>query len=172
MPTSVYRFNRPLRTALAVGTALVLVLMVLSFFAGGSNMEKILFTVLFFPFLLLTLEAHTRRVTAEDSKFRLKTLFKSREIDWPNITHVGVVRVGGKVYLVLTTTRGFHVLSNAYEDFYGMAKNITDHVEGERVEDEVRNLLQNPVISRGNILSAWAAVALFCAIILMKLFVR
>jgi hypothetical protein len=77
-----------------------------------------------------------------------------------------------KVYAVLTTTKGFHVLSNSYEDFYGLLRHIVDHVEKERVEKEVLNLLENPVENRTNILSAWAAAVFFCVIIFFKLFVN
>jgi hypothetical protein len=73
---------------------------------------------------------------------------------------------------VLTTTKGFHVLSNSYENFYGLLKSIVDHVEKERIEKEVLNLLESPVENRTNIFSAWAAAALFCVIIFFKLFMN
>lgn len=129
-------------------------------------------TVVFIPLLYLCLEANTRRVETEGETLRLKRLFRTKELNWSDITDVGVVMMRTKVYAVLTTTKGFHVLSNSYENFYGLLKSIVDHVEKERIEKEVLNLLESPVENRTNIFSAWAAAAFFCVIIFFKLFMN
>jgi hypothetical protein len=172
MDTSVYRIRKALRAPLVLDVILLLALILLSFFWRGTVPERVLLIVLFIPLLYLCLEANTRRVETQGENLRLTRLFRKRALTWPNITDVGVVMMRSKVYAVLTTTKGFHVLSNSYEDFYGLLRHIVDHVEKERVEKEVLNLLENPVENRMNILSAWAAAVFFCVIIFFKLFVN
>ncbi|HPC73118.1 MAG TPA: hypothetical protein P5551_10645 [Syntrophales bacterium] len=172
MATSVYRIRKALRVPLVLDSILLFTLILLAFFVKGTMPEKVLLIVLFIPLSYLCLEANTRRAETQGGNLRLTRLFRKRELAWPNITDVGIVIMRTKVYAVLTTTKGFHVLSNSYEDFYGLLKHIVDHVEKERVEKEVLNLLENPVENRTNILSAWAAAAFFCVIIFFKLFMN
>jgi hypothetical protein len=172
MATSVYRIRQVLRVPFVLDSILLLILILLSFFVRGSTPERILLTVVFIPLLYLCLEANTRRVETQGETLRLKRLFRTKELNWSDITDVGVVMMRTKVYAVLTTTKGFHVLSNSYENFYGLLKSIVDHVEKERIEKEVLNLLESPVENRTNIFSAWAAAALFCVIIFFKLFMN
>jgi len=172
MVTSVYRIRKALRVPLVLASVLLLILVLISFFVRGSTPEKIVFSVILIPLLYLCLEANTRRVETEAETLRLKRFFRTIEVGWPNITDVGVVMMRTKVYTVLTTTKGFHVLSNSYDNFYGLLRTIVDRVDKERVEKEVLSLLEHPVENRTNIFSAWAAVAFFCAIIFFKLFMN
>jgi len=171
MATSVYRIRKALRVPLVLASVLLLILVFISFIRG-STPEKIVFSIVLIPLLYLCLEANTRRVETEGESIRLTRLFRTREFNWSNITDVGVVMMRTKVYTVLTTTKGFHILSNSYENFYGLLRTIVDGVEKERVEKEVLNLLENPVENRTNIFSAWAAAAFFCVIIFFKLFMN
>ena len=172
MATSVYRIRQALKVPLALDSILLLILILLSIFVKGSTSERILLIVVFIPLLYLCLEANTRRVETQGETIRLTRLFRTKELNWSDITDVGVVMMRTKVYAVLTTTKGFHVLSNSYENFYGLLKSIVDHVEKERIEKEVLNLLESPVENRTNIFSAWAAAAFFCVIIFLKLFMN
>ncbi len=172
MATSVYRIRQALKVPLALDSILLLILILLSIFVKGSTSERILLIVVFIPLLYLCLEANTRRVETQGETIRLTRLFRTKELNWSDITDVGVVMMRTKVYAVLTTTKGFHVLSNSYENFYGLLKSIVDHVEKERIEKEVLNLLESPVENRTNIFSAWAAAAFFCVIIFFKLFMN
>jgi len=171
MATSVYRIRKALRVPLVLASVLLLILVFISFIRG-STPEKIVFSIVLIPLLYLCLEANTRRVETEGETLRLTRLFRTRELNWSNITDVGVVMMRTKVYTVLTTTKGFHILSNSHENFYGLLRTIVDGVEKERVEKEVLNLLENPVENRTNIFSAWAATAFFCVIIFFKLFMN
>jgi len=172
MVTSVYRIRKALRVPLVLDSVLLLILVLISFFVKGSTPERIVFSVVLIPLLYLCLEANTRRVETVGETLRLTRLFRTRELNWSNITDVGVVMMRTKVYAVLTTTKGFHILSNSYENFYGLLRTIVDRVDKERVEKEVLNLLENPVENRTNIFSAWAAAAFFCVIIFFKLFMN
>jgi hypothetical protein len=172
MATSVYRIRQALRAPLVLDSVLLLILIVISFLVKGSTPERILLTVVFIPLLYLCVEANTRKVETQGETIRLTRLFRTKELNWSNITDVGVVMMRTKVYAVLTTTKGFHVLSNSYENFYGLLRSIVDHVEKDRIEKEVLNLLENPVENRTNIFSAWAAAAFFCVIIFFKLFMN
>jgi len=82
---------------------------------------------------------------------------------------VGALAVRKKVYLVLTTTKGFHVLSNAYGRFGDLVRDITGHVDAERVEEGAREILEASTGNRSNIVAAWIAAILLAVVIAMKI---
>jgi hypothetical protein len=81
---------------------------------------------------------------------------------------VGALAVRKKVFLVLTTTKGFHVLSNAYGRFGDLVRDVTGHVEAERVEEGARDILEGSAMNRSNIYAAWLAAILLVVVIAMK----
>ena len=74
-----------------------------------------------------------------------------------------------KVYLLLTTTKGFFILSNAYENFPGLIRNLVERLSPDKVEEDVRAQGENPVKNRTDMISLWFAVVVICGIILLKL---
>jgi hypothetical protein len=74
-----------------------------------------------------------------------------------------------RVYLLLTTTRGFIILSNAYEDFSALIRNIVAQVGPEKVEEEVRAQAERPVRNRADVISLWFAVVVISGLIILKL---
>jgi len=113
----VYRIKRSLAVALIVDTALLVALLGVAFFKGNSPVEKVILSVFLVPLLLVTLEANYRRVTVSEKGLSIKKFFLKREFLWGDVTDVGAVILRNRVYLVLTTTKGFHIISNAYDGF-------------------------------------------------------
>ena len=62
----------------------------------------------------------------------------ARAFSWEEITRVGCLTLHRKVYLLLTTVKGFFIVSNAYGEFPTLVEEIVAHVDPERVEEDVR----------------------------------
>jgi hypothetical protein len=113
--------------------------------------------------------ARDRRITITDQGIVIRKLFRTKEIHRDNITHVGCVILRKKAYLLLTTTKGFIILSSAYENFSALLRSIVGQVDPEKVEEEVRALAESPVKNRADVISLWFAVAVIFGFIILKL---
>jgi len=74
-----------------------------------------------------------------------------------------------KVYLVLTTTKGFHVLSNAYGRFGDLARDVLARMEAQRIEEGAREILEAAGENRATVVAAWVAAALLLVVAAMKI---
>jgi len=168
MSTRIYTVNRALVLPLALNALLLLAVFILTFIRQGTATERFLLLAALIPMALIAIESSLRKVEASDSGLAMTKFLKRRALNWADITHVGALAVRKKVYLVLTTTKGFHVLSNAYGRFGDLVRDVTDHVEAERVEEGAREILEGSPGNRSNIVAAWLAVILLVVVAAMK----
>jgi hypothetical protein len=170
MHEAVYRIRRSFIIPLAIDVLLLCVLLVLSFAVKGSATEKIVLSGFFIASLLIMVEAVNRQIVITDGGLTLKKLMKTKELLWSDITHVGCLSMRSKVYILLTTKKGFHILSNAYEPFSTLIRNIVNHLDTEKieVEGEVRAQMEKPVENLSDLVAVWIAAALLTCIISIK----
>ncbi len=153
-----------------IDAGLVFILLMISLFRKSSPVESIVLTVILVPLALIVLESFLREVTIGDDGITIRKILRKRSFGWGDITDVGTVILRKKVYLVLTTTKGFHIISNAYEDFAALVKSIVDRVESEKVEEPVKTLIGHPVRKFSDVVSAWVGAVVLLVIIYVKLF--
>ncbi len=169
MPTRTYTITRALVLPLALNGLLLLAVFVLTFFRQGTAIERVLLMAAFIPIAVIAVESSLRKIEVSDTGFALSKFFKRRTFNWPDITHVGALAVRKKIYLVLSTTKGFYVLSNAYGQFGALVRDFMDHVEAERVEDGAKEILTASVENRSNIIAAWISAVILMAVAVMKM---
>jgi hypothetical protein len=169
MSSEIFKIRRALLIPFAINVALLLVLLCLSVFFKGSTLERIVLAVVFVPTLVLFLEAAGRAAVTGEQGMIIRKFMRKRDLRWEDITHVGCLTIRKKVYLLLTTTKGFHILSNAYERFSALVKNIVDHVGEEKAEEGARRQIENPLKNTSDPISMWFAVTVIAVIIIMKI---
>jgi len=171
MPEAVYRIRRSFIIPLGIDVALLFVLLAMSLAIKGSITERVALAVLFTISLLIMIEAVSRKIVISEGGFILKKLLKTREFLWSDITHVGCLSLRSKRYILLTTTKGLHVLSNAYEPFASLVRDIVNHLDTEKIEVEAEARMQmgNPARNLSDLVAAWIAAALLSSIIYLKL---
>jgi len=169
MPDRIYKISRALVLPLTLNALLLLAVLALTFMRQGTSTERFLLLAALIPMAVIALESSLRKVEASESGLVLIKFFKRRALNWADITHVGALAVRKKVYLVLTTTKGFHVLSNAYGRFGDLVRDVTGHVDAERVEEGAREILEGSTGNRSNIVAAWLAAILLAVVIVMKI---
>jgi hypothetical protein len=165
-----YAIRKVLLIPLAVDVALLLVLLLISLVQGGTAAERAVLAIMLVAAVLVVLEAGVRRVTVGDAGIRFRKLLRVKDVDWKGVTHVGVLVVRTKVYLLLTTVRGFFIFSNAYDHFPLLVEAIVSRVEAEKVEQDVRSQTEHAGAGWGNVVSASVAALVMAAIIFVKLF--
>jgi hypothetical protein len=163
-----YRISKPFRIAVAVDLALLSILMGLSIFFVGSKTERTALAVIFAILLLIGIEAFRRSVRVTGEGISLVKLFREKKLNWDDITYLGCVAVRKKIYFLLTTTKGFHIFSNAYERYPELVQKVVDRLEPDKVEKEVLSYMTEPLWNRSDVISAWLAAAVLAGLIGLK----
>lgn len=169
MSQRVYTIRKAFLVPLGIDALLLFCLLVISLLLKGSTTERLVFAFFFFPSGYLFLECFFRRVTVDDGGIALRRLWREKRVPWDGITHVGGLSLHKKVYLLLTTVRGFFIISNAYEGFSGLTEEIVSHVDPSRVEEEARLQAGRTSSAIAHIAMAWVAAVFMAGIILIKM---
>jgi hypothetical protein len=164
-----YRIKKWFLIALSAVVMLLFLLSMLSLFLKGSFVEKLIVISIFIAVLLIFIEAKSRKVLTADQGILIRKFFRERKLHWTDITQVGMVVIRKRVYLLLTTTKGFHILTNAYEEFTNLLREIVDHVEKEKVDEEVWSRIEHPINKMSDIVSMCFAAAVIAIIIVIKI---
>ena len=169
MDSKIFTIKKSFLIPFAIAVGLLGLLLVLSLFHRRSEAETWVLVVLLLAALPVLLESSYRRVTIDPDVLRIRKFFRLRIIPWETISQIGIVTIRRKCYLLLTTRKGFHILSSAYGDFFRLVREITERVPPDRVEPEIRQQLDEAPVNRGDVLPIWIAVILMTALIVMKL---
>jgi hypothetical protein len=169
MSQRVYTIRRAFLIPLGIDALLLFGLFLISLLPQGSTTERLVFAFFFFPSGYLFLECFFRRVTVDDGGIALRRLWREKGVPWEGITHIGGLSLHKKVYLLLTTVRGFFIVSNAYEGFAELTQEIVSHVDPDRVEEEVLRQAGSSASGIAHIAMAWIAAVFMAGIILIKL---
>jgi hypothetical protein len=164
-----HRIRRSFVIPLTAVLILIIGLLALSFF-GGTPTERVFLALVLIPLALVWSESLSRRVSIGADGITLRKFLRPKTLRWEDITHVGCLVLRKKVYLLLTTGRGFHILSNEYERFADLARGIATHLDREKIEAEVLQQAENPTRNPANIAAAWAAAAVLAVLVYLKLF--
>jgi hypothetical protein len=169
MSQHVYRIRRAFLIPLGVDTVLLFCLFVISLMPQGSATERLVFAFFFFPSGYLFLECLFRRVMLDDEGIVLRRLWRKKRVPWEDITHVGGLSIRKKIYILLTTVKGFFIVSNAYEGFPDLTEGIVSHVDPTKVEEEVHLQAGRSPLGVPHIVMAWIAAVFMIGIILIKI---
>jgi len=171
MYQNIYRIKRSFVIPFSIDVFLFLLLLLLSLFLKGSALEKNVLIFIFIPVLYVYIETLYRKVQTGDQGIMIRKVFRKKKLSWENITHVGALILRKKAYLLLTTVKGFYILSNAYEKYSSLIGDIIIHIDKEKVEEEVRRQHEHPVKNISDIVMTWFTALVLLGIISAKLFI-
>lgn len=169
MTIQLFKIRRALLIPFGINVLLLLTLLGLSLFFKGSAVERIVLLLITLPTAVLFLEATNRSVTITEQGLRIRKFLRNKEVFWGDISHVGCLIIRRKVYLLITSTKGFHILSNAYDDYSALISRISENCGPEKTEEDVRALTGKPLNNLADLISMWFAVAAITVMVLLKL---
>lgn len=169
MNAQIFKIRRAILIPFGLCAGLLICLLVLALIGKGSALERIALTVITAATVALFLIARDRMIKMTDQGILIRKFFRTKEILRDEINHVGSVIIRKRVYLLLTTTRGFFILSNAYENFSVLIRNLVERVGPEKVEEEIRAQGQSPFKNRADVISLWFAAVVIFGLIILKL---
>jgi len=100
----------------------------------------------------------------------IRKLMRKKELRWEDITHIGALILRKRVYLLLTTVKGFYILSNAYEKFSTLVGDLVGRMDNEKVDEEVKRQMEHPARNLSDIVMTWFTAMVLAGIIIIKLF--
>jgi hypothetical protein len=167
-PVQIYKIKKAFLIPFGVSVALLGILSVMMLLTGAT-WEKVFITLIFFVALAVCIEASYRQIVASDDGLQIRKFFRTKNLTWPEITHLGMMVVRNKVYFLLTTTRGFTILSNLIEKHTLLIAFLAGRLGEEKVETEVRDYLEHPIERLSLLIMTWIAVVVIIAVIVAKL---
>lgn len=168
MNKNVYNTRKAFLIPLIAITVFLFLLFIVSL-VYSRNWETAVIAILFLAAGVAGLIFAKKEMVVTDQRLIMKKLFRSKEFTWAEITHLGVVVLKKKVYFLLTTTKGFYIFSNLFEDHALLVRFIAEKLGEEKVEEEVKKYLNEPLERLSLIVMSWIAVAVIVAIIISKI---
>jgi hypothetical protein len=168
MAQHVYTIRKAFLFPLGVDSVLLLCLFVLSLLQGSTT-ERLVFGLFFIPALYMFLECIFRRVTVDEEGIAIRKLWREKRFVWKDINHIGGLNLHKKIYILISTSKGFFIVSNAYGDFTLLTEGIVSRVDPARVEEDVRTQAGRYPSGIAHIVMAWVAAAFMAGIIVMKI---
>jgi hypothetical protein len=169
MKTNTYKTRGTFLFPIFLDSLLLFVLLVISIFDREFASETVVLSIIFVPTLYIFLQSISRRTTIGDDGIKMRKLFREKRFLWEHITNVDVMTLNKKVYLLLTTTRGFHTLANSHGDFTSLVKDVVRYVDHKKVEEGVWNVIDHPVRRMSDIVSVWVAFVVLLGAIILKI---
>ena len=172
MNDGTHRIRRSFIIPFTVVLILIIGLWVFSFFCRGTSSERVFLTIVLIPLALAWGEAIFRQVILWNEGIKIRKFMRQKSLLWEDITHVGCLIMRKKVYLLLTTVKGFFIISNEYERFQDLAGGLVGHLDGGKIEieAEVRQQIEHPLKNWSNVVAAWVAAVVLTFILFLKLF--
>jgi hypothetical protein len=131
--------------------------------------KVIILAAFLIPVCLLFLESSRRRVEVNNSSVTVKKLFRSKTLDYGDLTAVDTIRVRKRVFISLSSENDFMIISNSYARFGQLVEQLVQRAPETVVSNETRELAANPPSKCSDIFSAWLAVAVLALIIFVQL---
>jgi hypothetical protein len=137
----------------------------------GSGPERAVLAILFLVVLFVLQEAARRGITIGNEAFQIKKFLKTRTLAWSDLTHIGCLALRNRVYILLTTKKGFYVISNAYDRFPDLVQELIAHTPGDGIEIEegAKAQVANPTRNISDIIAVWVAALVLASIIGLKI---
>ncbi len=164
-----YKVRKHFLVPFCIDVALLFILLVISFLTESTQTERIVLALVFLPLLLILLESASRETTIAETGITIKKFMRTKKLTWEDITNLDTMSVRKKVYLLLTTTRGFYILANSHENFTSMVRDIVDGVGREKVEERVHGMIAHPVKRLSDIMSSWIAAFILVGALFLKI---
>ena len=154
---------------LAVDAVLAGILCLMVFPAAGMSMEAVVLGVIFITLVIVLGISLRRKALIGPSGVTIAGLTGAKEFAWEEITNVDALIMKKKAYLLLTTTRGFHALSNNLSDFAGIVSRVFASAGDEKIEPAARTVLEDVPRRMSDLVMLWLAAVIMIGVLFFKI---
>jgi len=169
MESSIYTIRKSFLIPLGLAVLLSFVLLASALFLQLPTAKTIILAGFLLPVCIIFAESSLRKVYVTEDAVKVSKLFRSKRLNYAELTAIDTIQVRKRVFVSLSSEKDFMILSNSYEQFGLLVKQLVTKVPEAVVSDETRQLAENPPIKCSDVFSAWLAVAVLTLIIFVQL---
>jgi len=154
---------------LVLGLGLVVVfsfiLLVSTLYLHLPLAKTLILVVFLLPVCILFAESSRRKVVISDTSIEIQKLLRRKQLSYAELTDVDTIQMRKRVFVSLSSENDFLILSNSYDNFGEMLKEIIARVPDTIVSDKAKELAATPPKKCSDVFSAWLAVAVLVLIL-------
>ena len=169
MKQTIFRIRRSFLLPLGLVVLLTLALLLSCILLGLPLAKTIILGAFLLPVMILFAESICRRVRIDDRGVQVDKLFRSKRLNFTELTSIDTVRVRKRAFVSLSSEEDFVILSNSYAEFSRMLQLLLEHAPQPVISEETRQLADNPPEKSSDIFSAWLAVGILVLILYVQL---
>jgi len=170
MPGEIYKTRMAIVIPFSLAVITLFTLWVISLLTSPLPYERLVIGALFFVAFFFFLETFFRNFVISSEGLVIRKFFRSKKLKWEEITHLGLLVLDRKAFALLTTTKGFHILSNNLSNFSEILRRIKEGLGDEKVDAQVASFIEHPLINNRPVRSAWLVVVITVAIIALRVY--
>jgi len=169
MEASIYTIRKNFLIPLGLAVLLSFILLASAFFLQLPMVKIIILVGFLLPICVIFAESSLRKVYVTDNAVEVKKIFRRKHLDYADLTAIDIIQVRKRIFVSLSSEEDFMILSNSYDQFGLLLKQLLDKVPETVISDETRQLAENPPKRCSDIFSAWLAVAVLTLIVYVQL---
>lgn len=169
MESNSYSIRKSFLLPLGLVFVLCLVLLACSVYLRLPTAKIIILSSFLVPVGLIFAESSYRRVQVDDQAVQVSKLFRNKRINYNELTAIDTIQVRKRAFISLSSENDFMILSNSYQHFDRLIKQLVTKVPESVVSEDTRRLANNPPRKCSDTFSAWLAVAVLALIIYVQL---
>jgi len=144
------------------------ILLVSALYLGLPTAKVIILVIFLIPVCLLFAESKCRKTIISDEAIEVQKLFRCKRISYAELTDIDTIQMRKRVFVSLSSENDFLILSNSYDRFGEMLKEIIARAPDSIISDKAKQLADIPPKKCSDIFSAWLAVAVLVLIICVQ----
>ena len=169
MNGTTYKIRKGFLIPMAITVVLGVALLLIGIWIQMPTGRLYLLAAFMAPALLIFIESSRRRVYIHSDHILMERTLGKKQLHFSELTSVDAVRVRKRVFISLTTENSFMIISNSYDRFEELVRQLIDLVPQTTLSDEARQLAADPPRKCSDIFSAWLAVAVLLLVIAAQL---
>jgi len=169
METNIFTIRKSFLIPLGLVVLLTLVLLISCIFLQLPLAKTLILGAFILPAIILFAESSRRRIRIGETSIQFDKLFRSKQLNYQQLTSIDTVLVRKRAFVSLSTEEDFVMLSNSYDHFGSLLKQLLAKVPESIISEETRQLASNPPEKSSDIFSVWVAVAVLALIIYVQL---
>jgi hypothetical protein len=169
MESSTYTIRKSFLLPLGLVVLLSFTLLFSALFLQLPTAKIIILGVFLLPVCIIFAESIFRSVYVAEDAVEVNKLFRSKRLNYAELTAIDTIQVRKRAFVSLSSENDFMILSNSYNHFGMLLKQLLENVPENVISDDIRRLAEAPPKKCGDIFSAWLAVAVLALIIYVQL---
>ncbi len=169
MEPSTYSIRKSFLIPLGLVVLLSVVLFVSALILQLPTAKIIILVAFLLPACIIFAESSRRKISVTTDAVKVNKLLRSKSLNYAELTAIETIRVRKRAFVSLSSENDFIILSNSYDQFGRLLKQLVARAPEEVISDETRHLAENPPKKCGDVFSAWLAVAVLALVIYVQL---